>query len=66
MVLCAIGMHSFAQNVINQTVIVSGDSNNASFSNDDIGGVEFRRIPYDRKKNGTISSMRITTLSLLP
>lgn len=50
MVLCAIGMHSFAQNVINQTVIVSGDSNNASSSNDDIGGVEFRRIPSDRKK----------------
>lgn len=65
MVLCAIGMHSFAQNVINQTVIVSGDSNNASSSNDDIGGVEFRRIPSDRK-NGTISSLRITTLSLLP
>ena len=50
MVLCAIGMHSFAQNVINHTVIVSGDSNNASSSNDDIGGVEFRRIPSDRKK----------------
>lgn len=50
MVLCAIGMHSFAQNVINQSVIVSGDSNNASSSNDDIGGVEFRRILSDRKK----------------
>ena len=65
MVLCAIGMHSFAQNVINQTVIVSGDSNNASSSNDDIGGVEFAvYIPIE--KNGTISSLRITTLSLLP
>lgn len=42
---CAVIDNAYAQNLINQTVVISGDSdNNKAGADGDIGGVEFRRI----------------------